>query len=260
MRKQSMTHAQFLAIEDTIEARVSRAEIDRLIEIAVARIRLACRNREAAFAWSGGKDSIALAHVCRLAGIEECVFAMTNLEYPAFLQWVTDHMPERLEVINVGLDLDWLAQNSHMLFPQDAATAGKWFSLVQHKAQDLYFKRRAMDILLLGRRREDGNFVGRNGQDMYEKAGVIRFSPLANWTHAHVIALIHYYALPMPPFYRWPRGYRCGTHPWAARQWCASIRHGFQEVYAIDPSIVEEAAAYLPQARTFLSCVDYSDS
>ena len=90
--------------------------------------------------------------------------------------------------------------------------------------------------------------------DMHGK-GVTRFSPLAAWSHEHVLAYIHYHQLPLPPIYGWKNGYLCGTHPWPARQWTGSPENGWREVYDIDPSIVIEAAEKIGSARAFLEGV-----
>lgn len=251
-RKQSLDHADFAAIREQARRTISRATIDAKIERAASEVREFCRGKNAAFAWSGGKDSVALAVVCQLAGVPDCVLGITDLEYPAFLAWVTAHMPDRLEVINTGLDLDWLAANPGMLFPPTANVAAQWFSRVQHTAQRQYYRRHALDVLMVGRRRSDGNFVGRDGENWYSADGVLRYSPLADWSHAEVFACIDRFGLPLPPFYDWPRGYRCGTHPWAARQWCRGVMDGWREVHGIDASIVRLAAERIPSAAQFL--------
>lgn len=251
-RKQSLEHADFVAIRENARRTVSPAALAEKTERAVGEVRAFCRGKNAAFAWSGGKDSIALAAVAALAGIPDCVLGITDLEYPAFLAWVTAHMPDRLEVINTGLDLDWLAANPGMLFPQNATTAAQWFAKVQHAAQRRYYKANRLDVLLVGRRRSDGNFVGRGGLNWYDADGIVRYSPLADWSHAELFALIDRHRLPLPPFYDWPRGYRCGTHPWAARQWCKGIGHGWHEVHQIDPGIVRMAATRIPSALDYL--------
>lgn len=113
-----------------------------------------------------------------------------------------------------------------------------------------YFKEHDVDILLLGRRKADGNFVGR-GKNMYtDGKGVIRYSPLADWRHEDILAYIHYNELPLPPIYDWHNGYKCGTHPWPARQWTKG--NGWAEVYDIDPTIIESAAEYIPAAADYL--------
>lgn len=251
-RKQSLEHADFAAIRALASRDISRPAITEKIERAAAEVRRFCHGKNAAYAWSGGKDSVALRLVAELAGVQDCVLGITDLEYPAFLAWVTAHMPDRLEVINTGQDLDWLAANPGMLFPQDAGTAAQWFSRVQHAAQRRYYRANALDVIMVGRRRSDGNFVGRDGENWYSADGVLRYSPLADWSHADVFALIDHYSLALPPFYDWARGYRCGTHPWAARQWCKGIGHGWQEVHQIDPGIVRLAAERIPSAAQFL--------
>lgn len=252
-RKQGMEHADFVELRRQAKRTITYRQITDKANRTADQITRFCAGKTAAFAWSGGKDSVVLGHVAGLCGISDCVLGITDLEYPAFLAWVTANMPARLEVHNVGLDLDWLAANERMLFPQDSAIAAAWFAKVQHAAQAKYYKQHKLDVLLVGRRRSDGNFVGRAGQDWYECGGITRYSPIADWSHADVFALIDHYNLPLPPFYQWPRGYRCGTHAWAARQWCKGIQHGWHEVNAIDPSVVRFAATRLRSAADYLS-------
>lgn len=250
-RKQSLEHEDFVAIRAQAR-RISKAYIDARVDRAVGEVRAFCRGKNAAFAWSGGKDSVALGYVAALAGVPDCVLGRCDLEYPAFLDWVTANAPERLEVVNTGQDIEWLAANQGMLFPQQASVAAQWFARVQHTAQRRYYRAHGLDVIMVGRRRSDGNFVGRGGQNWYSADGVLRYSPLSDWSHADVFALIDHHGLALPPIYDWPRGFRCGTHQWAARQWCRGIRHGWLEVHAIDASIVHQAAEWLPSARHFL--------
>ena len=255
-RKQSLTHEDFLRMKEQA-AGFSRAYTEDLISGLLAGIdafRKDTGRRSLAYGWSGGKDSLALQYIyiCEQAGINHCVLGRTDLEYPAFLHWMEQHRPAGLSVINTGQDLDWLAAHPHMLFPQDSNTAAKWFSGVQHKAQRIYYTTAGLDALLLGRRLQDGNYVGTGGRNWYAKDGVVRFSPIHRTTHQDIFAIIAYAGLSEPPIYSWPRGYRCGTHSWAARQWCKSEQHGWGEIYQIDPSIVHQAAAKLPGAQTFL--------
>ena len=109
-----------------------------------------------------------------------------------------------------------------------------------------------LDILLLGRRKADGNYVGK-GNIYTNSSGITRYSPLAEWRHEDILAYIHYYDVKLPPIYDWEKGYLCGTHPWPARQYMETEQQGWREMYAIDKAIVENAAQHFEGARKFLS-------
>lgn len=251
-RKQSISNDAWLEAVATIESAVSRSELDDLTAATIADIRDNVSGKKAAYAWSAGKDSIVLGHICEAAGVKDSMIGVCDLEYPAFSAWIDANRPDGCEVINTHQDLDWLSKHQEMLFPKDSAAAGRWFSIVQHRAQRIYFKAHQLDIIILGRRRADGNFVGRGTNIYTDGKGVTRFSPLAAWSHEHVLAYIHYHKLPLPPIYGWKNGYLCGTHPWPARQWTGEIENGWREVYEIDPSIVIGAAEKMESARAFL--------
>lgn len=251
-RKQSMDNSRWLAAVANIESLISHQELKTLIEKTVSEIQEKTAGKNAAFAWSAGKDSIVLANICQSVGIGASVIGMCALEYPVFMDWVSQHLPENCTIINTGQDIAWLSKHQEMLFPQDSKTAAKWFSIVQHKAQMQYFHDNDLDILLLGRRRADGNYVGSKDGIYTDKKGVTRYSPLHQWRHEDILAYIHYYCLDLPPIYNWHNGYLCGTHPWPARQWTGSIENGWREVDQIDPAIVEKAAEHINSAREYL--------
>lgn len=251
-RKQTSTHEDWIRALDTVTDRIPYDVYAEKRDRSAMALRDICDGKRVAYAWSGGKDSLALQIVAEMAGVRECVLVITDLEYPAFLQWVTSQMPALLHVESTGQDMAWLGNHPDMLFPQDAATAGRWFKQVQHTGQERYYRRYRLDGMLLGRRRMDGNFVGRNGQTQYTSRGVTRISPIADWTHDDVLACIVHEGLSIPPNYTWPRGFRVGTGPWPARQWCHGARHGFSEVAQIDRSLVVQAARDWPDARAVL--------
>ncbi len=251
-RKQRIKNSEWLNAMENIESLVSKKDLESLVKKTVADIKRKTKGKKAAFAWSAGKDSLVLGQICHMAGINACVLVVCNLEYPAFLKWVGANKPPELEIINTGQDLRWLSNHPHMLFPQDSKTAAQWFHIVQHRGQARYYKDHELDVLLLGRRRADGNYVGK-GENIYTNGqGVTRYSPLSEWSHEQVLAFIHYYNVALPPIYEWKNGYLCGTHPWAARQWTGSVENGWKEVYEIDRSVVKEAAEHIPSAKAFL--------
>lgn len=249
-KKQSISNEDWLQAVKHIEEYVSKEEIKALTNEAIKSIKATTKGKKVAYAWSGGKDSIVLGHICEKAGIKDCVLGVCDIEYPDFLEWIEKHKPEGLTVINTGQNMEWLVKHPEMLFPK-GNNASRWFSIVQHTAQRKYYKQHELDMLLLGRRRADGNYVGRGSNCYTDGKGVARFSPLSEWKHEHVLAYIHYYNLPLPPIYNWPNGYKCGTHPWPARQHTESIQKAWEEIEAIDKSIVDHAEKYIESAKLF---------
>lgn len=251
-RKQRIKNEDWMEALGKIEELVTKEELDKQVKKTVSEIKIKTKGKKAAYAWSGGKDSLVLGEICQRAGITPCVFVICNLEYKAFTEWVEGHKPPELSIINTGQDIKWLAAHPQMLFPQDSKFAARWFQIVQHRGQTKYYKEQELDMLMLGRRRADGNYVGK-GDNIYTNGqGVTRYSPLSDWTHEQVLAYIHYYKLEMPPIYEWKNGYVCGTHPWPARQWTGSVENAWAEIYEIDSSIVIEAAEHIRSAKGFL--------
>ena len=251
-RKQRIKNSEWIETLAKIEQAVSRKELDQLVDKTVKEIKKKTKGKKAAYAWSGGKDSLVLGEICRMAGVGSCVLVICDLEYKAFIKWVDAHKPPELSVINTGQDMKWLAAHPQMLFPQDSRYASMWFQIVQHRGQAIYYKKNQLDMMLLGRRRADGNYVGKGDNIYTNRQGVTRYSPLSDWTHEQILAYIHYYNLEMPPIYDWENGYLCGTHPWPARQWTGSVENAWTEIYGIDRTIVREAAQYIQSAKDFL--------
>lgn len=252
-RKQTSSNERWLEAIDNIEELVAKNELDNAVATVVNDVLKTTAGKNVAYAWSGGKDSIVLSDICEKHGIRKSVFAHTGeLEYPTFLKWCLEHKPQACETVDAGLSYEWLSEHSDLLFPQNCRTTYKWFRLVQQSAIKKYFKEHELDMILVGHRKADGNYVGQGSNISRNGEGIVRYSPLADWSHEMVLAYIHYHGLALPPIYEWKNGYKCGTHPWPARAYTASIEDGFKEVYAIDPSIVEKASAYLPAARHFL--------
>jgi len=252
-RKQSMDNARWLEAMARIEELVSKDELDNAVATVCDEIKQVTAGKKVAYAWSGGKDSLVIEDICKKLGITDCVFVHTELEYPAFLSWCMEHKPEGCEVINTGQDLDWLAKHPAMLFPDNSTLISRWFEIVQRNGIKQYFLKHQLDIIIVGHRKADGNYVGKGSNILTNGAGVTRYSPLADWPHELLLAYIHYHKIPMPPIYQWKDGYRCGTHPWPSRMGMKSIEDGWADVYEIDPSIVIAAATKIESAAHFLT-------
>jgi hypothetical protein len=126
-RKQRIKNSDWIETFDRIEQLITKKELDQLVDKTVQDIKAKTKGKKAAYAWSGGKDSLVLGEICRRAGISSCVLVISNLEYKAFTQWVEDNKPPELSIINTGQDIKWLVTHPHMLFPQDSKYAAQWF-------------------------------------------------------------------------------------------------------------------------------------
>lgn len=258
-RKQSTNNEDWIKAIENIEDYVSREELKALTDQTIKEIIKTTKDKKSAYGWSAGKDSIVLGHICAKAGIRDCSIGVSDLEYPEFLKWIIGNKPTECKIINTGQDIDWLSNHLDMLFPKDSKISSRWFSIVQHKAQRMYYKEHELDVLILGRRRADGNYVGKGSNIYTDKKGVTRFSPLSEWKHEHILAYIHYHGLSLPPIYDWHNGYKCGTHPWPARPYTPDIKSGWKEIYDIDPDIVVKAAEKIKSAKEFMEGLNNED-
>ena len=254
-RKQNSDNALWLDAAARIEELVSREELDAAVDAAKEEIGRVAAGKKTAYAWSGGKDALVIGRICEDLGIRDSALVRTDLEYPAFLAWCVKRKPKGCEVINTGQNLDWLSRRPAMLFPDNSVVASRWFQIVQQAGIRQYFKARALDMIIVGHRKADGNFVGKGSNILNAAGGVVRYSPLADWPHELILAYIHYHKIPTPPIYGWKDGYRCGTHPWPARSGMKSVADGWADIYEIDPSIVRQAAEKIDSAARFLEGV-----
>ena len=253
-RKQALDNAEWLHIVAHIREIVNKDDLDKTVDATVSLIRRNTEGKRAAYAWSGGKDSVVLDMLCQKAGIQNSLFVHSDLEYPVFLRWCMEHKPKGCAVINTHQDLDWLAHHPEMLFPKDSSLVYRWYRSVQQAGIRQYFRENDLDMMIVGHRKADGNYVGKNGLSV-NREGVTRFSPMADWPHEYILAAVDYYGLELPPIYGWKNGYRNGTHSWPCRLNISSPAEGWKEIYDIDPSIVIDAARKLESAKTFLEGV-----
>lgn len=254
-QKQREGNDRFIYTWQNIKSIVSKKEIDNKIDLTLHKMRkILTPTKKYGSAWSGGKDSVVVDFLCRRLerNYPSCIGMTHDLEYPEFMQYVTDHMPPDLKVYNSGHSLKWLSNNLHMLFPKDSNIAKHWFVNIQHKAQNKFWKDKNLDVLITGRRKKDSNYCGKEGLYKNKGTGVVRYSPIYDWTHEETLAVMAYYNLPVAPFYSWINGWVVGSGCWAARQWTGSIQKGWHEVYSIDPNVVKEAATLIPSAEEYV--------
>lgn len=252
-RKQSAKNSDFVRAWERIETLVSRDEAESLVASTVSEVRRITGGKRVGYAWSGGKDSIALQYVCERAGIYRCVIGISRpLELRMFMDWVDRFKPKGLQVYDANVGLQWLVEHPVMLFPESSDILAKWYKLIHHEAQRWFVKKNNLDIVCLGRRVLDGNYVGRGSNIYTDRNGVTRYSPLADWSHEQVLAVIHYFMnREIPPVYNLPEGWIKSTGAWPMQ--CSGTDEGWRYYWAIDKTIVETAAVWFESAKQFIN-------
>ena len=250
-RKQTSKNEDWLRAFAHIEDLISPEEVKAFEDAAISEIREVTSGKKAAYAYSGGKDSIVLSRLCEAAGVATGYFAYCDLDYPAFVEWVRENKPDGVVMIHTGYGLKWLSEHQNLIFAE-GELGQRWHQISQRGPFSSMFFDNHLDVLLVGHRTIDGNFCGKDGY-IRKKTGEVRFSPLRDWPHEALLGYIHYNRLALPPIYWWKDGFVQGTHAWPEREFCShDIMKGYREVYEIDPNIVIRAAKRLPSARHFL--------
>lgn len=251
-KKQTSKNESFVCAWQRIDTLVSREEAERLVQEAADYVLRKTQGKKVAYAWSGGKDSLALQVVMERAGIERCCFCTASVfEFPEFIRWCEANKPAGCTTIdNPDLNWAWIERHPKMLFGRESRLLNSWYASIQRNGWKQYNENEGLDMLLVGKRIQDGNFIGK-GDDVYLSAnGVTIFSPIAKWRHEDVLAVIHYFkGHVLPPLYSWKDGYIIGTGPWTNQP-------SWQAVYDIDPSVVQDAAQHCASARDFLATIN----
>ena len=211
-KKYKNTQEEWLEVYKNIENYVSREEIEDKIQEAIKKIKKIIKGKKVAYAWSGGKDSIALQIIMEKMGINKGVCAISKkFEYSDFLEYINTHLPSGIEIVDKEISFNYLNKHRELIFPQNKKDLAKWYKLVQHNIQNEYFKKNKLDVLILGRRLQDGNYVGING--IYTKNNDITiYSPIYDWKHEDILAILHYYKKELPSIYFTDDGFNNGTH------------------------------------------------
>ena len=257
--KQRSSNADWVAAWDGIQNAPEFYEVDAIADRTVDRISRAAKlYPKAAFAWSAGKESLVLERLCRRAGVCKGVMVTdSELEYPEVEAWVHRHLPEGVELVDAHLGFAFLKAHPDLLFPKVKDRTRVW-GRFHHKHMPLWYARNGLDVLFLGRRKGDGNFIRGTADNCFSHVngkGMRVANPMADWKSEHVLAFLKKHMIPLPPTYSYPGGWVRGTHEWSMRTRLASQRDNWAELYSFVPEVVEKAALHLDGARAFLQSI-----
>lgn len=245
------TQEDWLNVYNNISSYISKEEIETKISEAMENIKKIIKGKKVAYAWSGGKDSLALQVIMEKIGINKGIAAISeNLEYPSFLKFFNEYLPKGIEVKKISIDMNYLKEHPELIFPVGSINSDKWDKMIHLKAQNNYVKENNIDILIMGRRKQDGNFVGKN--NIYSrKDGVTIYSPLADWKHEDILAILYYYGLKLPDIYFMKNGFNLGTHNVFSRM--GDKKECLEEIYKHDKTILEKLSLHFDFLKEFLN-------
>ena len=234
---------------------ISRDEVQEATENVVHEMCEVTDGKKVAFGWSAGKDSIVIADLCKLAGINNSIMALSRLEFPEFERWAKANRPGNCQIIYTKHDIRWLSEHQDRLFPESSKGDNIWFQEIQRDSIKRYYRENSLDMMVLGRRTADGNSIPQKIQK--KKDGQVTYCPIRDWPHELLLGYIVYNELPSPPLYDWEDGWVYGTHPWPLRkQRPPSVMGSWKSVYDIDHTVVERASEYIESARIFLDSIN----
>lgn len=251
--KHSNTDEMWLYAWEHISELISREEAEALVQKAVARVKAVVGDKRVGYGWSGGKDAMALQVVMERAGITTCGISYSEeLCFPKVLEWCRVNAPAGLQFINnPDFNLAWMKKHEQLLFTKDNAKRNNLYGRCIRKGWKLFADKNGLDMVLLGKRMQDGNVCGKGGQYV-DAQGLNIFCPIYDWKHEDCLAVNHYFNGGRLPYtYFLKDGFRHGVgHSWGI------LESGWDELYTIDPDIVVKASQHFASAAEYLKSIN----
>lgn len=246
------TQSEWMYVWNHYDEIRTKAQIEELIAETVAEIHAVCDGKNAAYAWSGGKDSIALQIVCEDAGIKKGFCAYNPLYFSESINFFITHKPDGIVLYDSGEDVNWLAEHPAFLFPKGGSL--RWNVRTHLKYQPIYCKENNIDILMMGKRSQDGNVVAKELVHTSPQ-GVNIYCPIRKWTHEDVICAIRYRGKELSPIYFTEEGFHYGDTKFAVMSPFKgeSVSTAWHRIYKIEPQkVFDSATAGIPSAIQYL--------
>ena len=216
-----------------------RAQTNALVARAASHVRkVASTYANPCFAWSGGKDSLALQAVCQKAGLERCVMFQTRCEFPSFIRWVNQNAPPGLEIVYVEeLSEQLILDEPHWLFHGSEYWSRWAYRRFRGPFRTWRAENSDVDIVFVGHRALDHNFLMK--PDRSESTAMGRMaSPVWDWTHEEVMASIYWSNLSLPPNYDHPNGWYDGPCSWPQVN-AGSLSESWNRLWHLDPELAD---------------------
>lgn len=207
---------------------------------------------DALIAFSGGKDSIVVAHLAREMGFRQAycdqslVFERDKPQYQKSVKELDLDC-----VFEEPLTMGWLKRNSHYLWA-DLPTCAKFYGLRQQRSVEKHRVAHGYRVIILGRRYQENTIKA----IMYTKAsGAVLCNPIADWTTEEIWKYIYRYELSFPEIYDYDVGLINGTGSWVTLSIPYGEQNGIDAIQACwdyEPEILRKVAAWHPPTRRLM--------
>lgn len=211
--------------------------------------RALAQTKKPLIAFSGGKDSVAIALLAREQGVRHAICDAS---------FYFKSMIEDVERLGRDMDLDmeiripltnfFFKEHPEMMFPTDTKVANTAYAMMQRRTVNVYAQEIGADCVFFGRRLGE-NFVG--DRITQRKSGVWHCFPIKLWTTVQTMNYCKREKIELPRLYKTPMGDDCRLNDWPF------LDHDiypqpFETIYHIDPDTVREVATFNDEARAVI--------
>lgn len=241
-KKRNLTSEQLEHIHKISTKLYSKSDIKNLEQDCLRKISERIGTLKTAYGYSSGKESIVILHLCKQLGIPGVIInsADPRMHYPVMRSWVKREIKKHgVHQHPRPITLEWLGQHPNQVFSRSSSDSQKWFARTHQTGLREYYKQNNLDLIILGRRKQDGNVMGRGSQSegYTDQKNFTYYFPLASWTHAQVFAYLDHNNLKLPPRYSWTNGYLNESFYWASLKHKGPIAESWRHVFKYYPEL-----------------------
>lgn len=203
--------------------------LGRKIESALAWTQKAkAQSTRQLLAFSGGKDSIVVAHLAAQLGIRDAV-----CETSFYFAKQTENIKEIAAHLGLNvtwackLSRDWLRRNPEVIFADDTKLRAWTFAVRQQKTVKQHARMYGYDCQIFGRRTQENSVRAH----LYRTSAGLQCHPIRDWSEGEVWQYLRDNRIPEPWIYSTPFGQKEGNAPFYAM--CASDFGGVENCWAL---------------------------
>lgn len=226
----------------------SEERIDALVKDALSTIKeFLSLSKKNVIAFSGGKDSIVLTHLCSTFGIRDAITETAFMFPKSLMETKATAEFFGLNVIyNEGLTWDWLKKHPEFCAPV-MKLQPKLYSIRQQKTVKTLSRKNKYTGVLYGRRLQENTVKAK----IYTLAnGQYQCHPLRDWKTNDIWTYIYRNALPFPSLYKHEIGRKDGFTSFLLPP--EHYDNVWKVIYSYDPNVVHKFAEFHEPASNFL--------